>query len=93
MFGLSNEIIEKIKEITNKYDINFLIFGSRARGDYKNTSDIDIAVENNVTQEQKYQIINDFDLLDVIYKIDLVFMQDIKNDKFLESIKKEGKKI
>ena len=93
MFGLSNDIIKKIKEITNKYDVNFLIFGSRARGDYKNTSDIDIAIEDYVTQEQKYQIINDFDLLDIIYKIDLVFMQDIENDKFLESIKKEGKKI
>ena len=36
---------------------------------------------------------NDFDLIDTVYKIDLVFMQDIQNNQFLETIKKEGKEI
>ena len=36
---------------------------------------------------------NDFDLIDTVYKIDLVFMQDIQNNQFLETIRKEGKEI
>ena len=93
MGGLSEEIVEKIKKITQKYNATFLLFGSRARKDFKNNSDIDIAVKNNVTQEEKYKIMNDFDLIDIVYKIDLVFMQDISNEKFLNAIKKEGKVI
>ena len=93
MYGLPDKTIKEIKQITNKYSIIFMIFGSRARGDYKKNSDIDIAVTEHVTKEQKYQIMNDFDLIDTIYKIDLVFIQDIQNEQFLETIKKEGKKI
>ena len=91
MYGLPDEIIKKLKEITSKYEATFLIFGSRARGDYKHNSDIDIAVNETVAEKEKYQIMNDFDLLDVVYKIDLVFMQDIKNNNFFKSIEREGK--
>ena len=34
-FGLRKEIHEKIKEVVKRYEYIFLIFGSRARGDYK----------------------------------------------------------
>ena len=36
---------------------------------------------------------NEIDLIDCIYKIDLVFMQDLKNQEFINSIKKESKQI
>ena len=48
-FGLSEESYNKIKDIVNKYNkYQFKIFGSRARGDYKLASDIDIAVYGNM---------------------------------------------
>lgn len=94
MYGLSESIIKEIKNITNKHkNISFLIFGSRTRGDYKSTSDIDIAILDKVSSEERYEIMNDFDLLNIIYKIDLVFVHDIKNNKFIDTIKKEGIKI
>ena len=90
-FGLDEEIFNKIEKIVKengKYI--FKIFGSRAKGTYKNTSDIDIAVFKNVSKEDEYKIINQFDLLDIIYKIDLVFVDENIKKEFLEEILKEG---
>ena len=39
LFGLRNEIVEELKRIAQKYDYDFYVFGSRARGDYKRNSD------------------------------------------------------
>lgn len=93
MFGLSNEIIGKINNITNKYSKTFVLFGSRARGDYKKNSDIDIAIIEETEQNEKYKIMNEFDELDIAYKIDLIFIQDIQNENFIKEIKKDGIKI
>ncbi len=92
-YGLEKNIIDFFKSIVNKYGIEMCIFGSRARGDYKVNSDIDIAIMSNVSKEVEYKIMNEIDLLDIQYKIDLVFVQKINNENFLESIKKEGKRI
>ena len=44
MFGLKDTLLEEIKNIAKKYDVEQIkIFGSRARGDYKEKSDIDLA--------------------------------------------------
>lgn len=94
MYGLSNELIEKIKKIRKNYNVKMYIFGSRARGDYKYNSDIDIAIiDYKISVDKKYQIMNEFDKIDSQYKIDVIFIQNIKNKEFLNSIKEEGKEI
>ncbi len=93
-FGLTEITFNKIKALVKKYDkYTFKIFGSRARGDYKKGSDIDIAVEKCTDSKEKFNIMNDFDLIDTPYQIDLVFIEDIKKHEFLKSIEKDGKKI
>ena len=78
-FGLTQETYNLIKEvIKNNPKYKFKIFGSRAKGTYKKTSDIDIAVFENVSKEDKFKIENELDKLNIIYKIDLVFV----NKKF-----------
>ena len=90
-FGLSEEILKQIKKIVKENQkYKFKIFGSRAKNTYKRTSDIDIAVFENVSREDEYKIRNSFDLLDIIYKIDLVFINKNTRPEFLEEIKKEG---
>lgn len=89
-FGLSKEIYESIKSIVKKYNYYFKIFGSRARGDYKSYSDIDIAIFENVTEEDEYRIRNDFDLLEIPYTIDLVFINTNIKQELLDSINREG---
>lgn len=91
--GLSNEIIKSIKDIVRKYNYEFKIFGSRARGNYKYNSDIDIAIFENVCEEDEYKIKNDFDLLDIPYMIDLVFINKNTKKELLNSIKEEGIKL
>lgn len=90
-FGLNEEVYNKIEKIVkenSKY--RFKIFGSRAKNTYKNTSDIDIAVFEEVSKEDEYKIRNEFDLSDIIYKIDLVFVDKNIKKEFLEEIVKEG---
>jgi len=89
-FGLRKEIYEKIKEIVDKYEYVFVIFGSRARGDYKHNSDIDIAVMGEVTEKDIFNIKNDFDKVDMEYMMDIVFENKIENLQLLDNIKKEG---
>lgn len=90
-FGLTDEIYSLLKEIAkNNTKYKFKIFGSRAKGTYKNNSDIDIAVFENVTKEDEYKIRNEFDLLNIIYKIDLVFVNKNTKPELLNSIKMEG---
>ena len=93
-FGLPKEVLEQIKEVVNKNQkYKFKIFGSRAKNTYKKTSDIDIAIFENVDKEDEYKIRNEFDLLDIIYKIDLVFINEHIKPKFLDEINKEGVEI
>jgi predicted nucleotidyltransferase len=92
-YGLTKETYNKIKEIVTRYNnYEFKVFGSRARGDYKPNSDIDIAIINCTEDKEKFNIKNEFDLLDIPYTIDLLFIEDITKKELLDSIEKEGKK-
>lgn len=93
-YGLSEEIYNKIKEIVKKYNnYEFKIFGSRARGDYKKNSDIDIAISNCLKDKEKFDIKNEFDLLEIPYMIDLIFVEDITKKELLDSIERDGERI
>ena len=87
-----NEIsFEKIKSVIDKYsNYTFKVFGSRARGDFKKGSDIDIAVLEEVDNKTKFNIMNDFDSLDIPYQVDLVFIKDVSKQEFLKSIERDG---
>lgn len=93
-YGLSEEIYNKIKEIVKRYNnYEFKIFGSRARGDYKKNSDIDIAISNCLKDKEKFDIKNEFDLLEIPYMIDLIFVEDITKKELLDSIERDGERI
>ena len=90
-YGLTEETYNRIKEVVeNNKKYKFILFGSRARGDYKKTSDIDIAIKENVSREEQYKIMNEIDLLNIIYKIDLVFIDNKTTPELLKSIKRDG---
>ena len=90
-FGLSNEVYIQIKNIIKKYkNYKFKIFGSRARGNYKYNSDIDLAIVGNVKKEDEFKILNEFDLLEIPYTIDIVFTEKIEKKELLCSIEEEG---
>ena len=92
-FGLKNEIIEKIQQVLTKYPnvVRAVIFGSRARGDYKYNSDIDLAVycEDRIPTGLRL----DLDEAAGIYKIDVVDMNSPLNERFRQRIEEQGIEI
>lgn len=92
-FGLKDEIIHRIAGELEKYiQVNrAVIFGSRARGDYRYNSDIDIAVfaEGGVPAELYFNL----DEAAGIYKINLVDMDSLENEKLRCSIESQGVEI
>ena len=86
--GIREQVIKEIIDFAKKYDVEkVLLFGSRARGDFKRTSDIDLAVSGG-----------DFDrfALDVDEETTTLLMFDIidldreMQPELRESIEKEG---
>lgn len=96
-FGLDEKIVSDIIDIIKKYEevTKVVIFGSRARGDYKKASDIDIALfgdELNSTINAK--IFYEIEDLYMPYKVDLINFNTLgKENKIRENILKEGVEI
>ena len=92
-FGLDEKVVKDIVSILEKYSEvdSACIFGSRARGDYRKGSDIDIALfGENLT----FQINFEIDDLYLPYKIDLINFNSLgEDDKIKDSILKEGVEI
>jgi len=86
---LYSKSIEFISETLREYlpdDSKFFIFGSRARGQYSRSSDIDIGIESSQQLDRK--LLNNigeiFDDSFVPYHVDLVDFSKVK-EKFLET--------
>ena len=58
MHGLDENTIKIIRDIGKQYAgiEKILLFGSRASGDYKETSDIDLAISGDITQADIWAI-------------------------------------
>lgn len=90
-----NEIKERVVPIAQKYGVTkVVLFGSYARGEATEKSDIDLAIEKG-EQLKNYRIYSDFyhELLDTFEKeIDLLTFLGLQNgnQKLKQSIDKEG---
>ena len=96
-FGLDEKVVKDIVSILEKYSEveRACIFGSRARGDYRKGSDIDIALfGENLTFQINAKIYFEIDDLYLPYKIDLINFNSLgEDDKIKDSILKEGVEI
>lgn len=96
-FGIDKKIIEDIINIIKEYGevTKAVIFGSRARGDYKKTSDIDIALfGDKLTHTINTKIFFQIDELYMPYKVDLINFNSLsKENKIRDNIIKEGVEI
>lgn len=90
-FGLTERELDEIKIIYHLFPEieKIIIFGSRARGDFRRTSDIDIALIGNV-EKTIYKIRDYFDESRIIYTVDVVDFSKIESSTFKEDIEKEG---
>ena len=54
--GIDGEVLREICDLAEKYHIQkVILFGSRARGDFKRTSDIDLAVEGGEVESLRIE--------------------------------------
>jgi len=90
-FDIDEELIQSIREIGRTYAIEkIVLFGSRARGNHKPTSDIDLAIFLLPEFNSKGRLNSDFDDLNTLLKIDTLFINDEIDPKLMENIKKDG---
>jgi len=71
-----------------------IIFGSRATGNYKKSSDVDIAIEGKLSLSEVWQIsgyLNDEALTPYFY--DVVHLDSLTNETLRERICTEGKVV
>ena len=88
--GIRPEVIREIKELAKKHNLNkIILFGSRARGDYRRTSDIDLAISGGNTAAFTIDIEETSTLL----AYDVVDLDKPVEEQLLESIRREGKEI
>ncbi len=92
MPNLSAELIKEIQEIAAKYPTvqKVVLFGSRARGDNRPNSDIDLAVWTAGNFDEQGYFTADLEELNTLLKIDLAFINETTNQTFLDNIQKEG---
>ncbi|MDA9231017.1 nucleotidyltransferase domain-containing protein [Rickettsiales bacterium] len=92
-FGLSESNIKIILEILRKYQLieKVVIYGSRAKGNYKDGSDIDLVIFGDNLDNYLSKISSDFDDSLLPYKIDLSIFSDINNESLRDHIKRVGK--
>ena len=92
-FGLSNDIITRIHSVFRKYPEieNATLYGSRAKGNYKPYSDIDLTFEGkNRSLNLIHRIAVDLDDLLLPYFFDLSIKEKITNPDLLDHIKRVG---
>jgi len=92
MFGLPDKTINMLNGIFVKYPgiEKVLIYGSRARGDYKNGSDIDLTIIGDISAKDKTRVAGLVDDLPIPYTCDLSILKHIKNENLVEHIERIG---
>ena len=92
-FGLKTSVIQKINGIFACYPQieKAVIYGSRAKGNYRHGSDIDITLFGDLTLQHLNRISSQLDDLLLPYFIDLSIYKDIDNIALIEHIDGVGK--
>jgi predicted nucleotidyltransferase len=91
--GLSETTQEKLVELFKKYSFidNVILYGSRAKGNFKIGSDIDLTIKSSqMTLNQLLMLENDIDDLYLPYKVDISLFNQIDNSNLIDHIQKVG---
>ena len=91
--GLSDSEIQQVQSILGLFPHieEVFLFGSRARGDYKRGSDIDLSIKGEeLTREDLSQIWATFDASLLPYFVDIVSYSKLKNTALKEHIDRFG---
>ena len=90
--GINKKELDMILPVLQKHTNieRAVVFGSRAKGNAKSTSDIDIAVFGDIDFLSVEKLILDMEELPMIQKFDILAYNDIKNNALKEHIDRVG---
>lgn len=92
-FGLSQTTIQKLQSVFKKYSQleQVVLYGSRAKGNYKEASDIDLTIKGeNCTAAILSSIKSEIDDLNTPYLFDISIYDTITSESLVEHIDRVG---
>ena len=94
-FGLSHSDLNAICEVFNRYPqvSKVLIYGSRALGTQRQSSDIDLTLKGDISHEEFNNISIELDDLMLPYQFDLSVFDHIDNPDLLAHIQQHSKEL
>jgi len=93
MYGLKENHINKLLSVFTKYGSieKVVLYGSRAKGNYRNGSDIDLTLVGNGLNSETISLLErDLDDLLLPYKTDISILNMIKDTDLLSHINRVG---
>lgn len=94
LFGLSEEIIGELRGVLREYGEirKAVIFGSRAKGNFSENSDIDLAVfGDDISFDRLMQLNARIEDLELLYKVDVVDYAKQSGTPLAEHIDRVGR--
>lgn len=95
MFGLDPDSVRNIKQAMEKIATidKVILYGSRAKGNYRNGSDIDITLfgQGLNLNNSVYPLMDELDKLYLPYTFDISIFEHIDNEDLIEHIQRVGK--
>ncbi|MDP3589001.1 MAG: nucleotidyltransferase domain-containing protein [Methylobacter sp.] len=92
-YGLKEQIIAQINSVFARYPEveQVILYGSRAKGTYKNSSDIDLTLKgHDLNLKVINSISNELDELLVPYSFDILIFSQISNADLVDHIDRLG---
>jgi uncharacterized protein len=95
-FGLTQQTVEKIQSVFIQFGRldRAVIYGSRAKGNFRNGSDIDLTLfGDELTHSDLREIENRLDDLYLAYSFDISLFKSISNPELVQHIERVGKEF
>jgi type I restriction enzyme R subunit len=93
-FGLKESVITAIRGVFSRFPEieSAILYGSRAKGNYRPGSDIDITLKTRgeSSLDLLYRIMDAIEQLDLIYSFDLSLYEQIDNPNLIDHIQRVG---
>lgn len=94
-YGLDEHTLEEICRILERYPqvTEAVLYGSRAKGNYKPFSDIDLTLKGDVSLDTLLEVMREFEESSMPYLFDVSVFNNLTNEELIDHIARCGKKI
>lgn len=92
MYGLPARAIIQLQQIFAQYPQirQVILYGSRAKGNYRHGSDIDLTIDGDIELVDLLSIENQIDDLLLPWSVDLSVLSQIENSQLVDHIRRRG---